>query len=417
MNYFRNKTKLLAVVLVAAAVVSGSAFYLVAKTPAVLLVQTATPTVGTPTASPNTITAVTPTTVTVTVQITDPNVIANGVNLLRLNPTGNPIVLGVMHDDGLNGDTVANDKNFTLAVSFNEASPGQIQLQVSAAFRGQVRRVLSPTLVINVIAAFGMPTATPDTVKVNTPTRVTFAVRIEDQSLPMPMGSVSLVKVQSNGTKTTIGLMHDDGNAGDVVAGDSIFTAVVILDERYPGPLIFQVSALAKSTQVSSAQVTIKAQGLVLQDNLTTTTRAIQGTIVALKSYSSNSLVFTDLNLTVTRTIKGIPLPNSIIVSILGGPMGGESWQSLFAPFTVGQEVVMLVNGPNADNKYSIQSGPLGVFRLKQSGSDKKIAVVDPGINRMEINDPLDPSYTTFLDESSQGKLSLDALIAALLNP
>ena len=159
MNYFKNKTKLLAVVLVAAAVVSGSAFYLVAKTPAVLLVQTTTPTVGTPTVTPNIIMVSTPTAVTATVQITDPNVITDGVNLLRLDSTGNVTVLGVMHDDGLNGDSLAGDKIYTLQFSVNQAVQGAFAVQASAALKGQVRRVLSPTTQFGIINPSGLALA------------------------------------------------------------------------------------------------------------------------------------------------------------------------------------------------------------------------------------------------------------------
>lgn len=143
MSIFENKTKWLIIVLAATAVASVSAFYLVGKTP----------TVGTPTATPHSPFGVivnTPTTVTVNVQIADPNVLANGVNLLRLNPAGSPTILGMMHDDGLNGDAVGGDKIFSLRLSFTEVNVGQIQLQVSAAFKGQLRRILSPVVLLNV---------------------------------------------------------------------------------------------------------------------------------------------------------------------------------------------------------------------------------------------------------------------------
>jgi hypothetical protein len=111
---------------------------------------TGTPTIGPVSASPNLITVNTPTQVTVTVQITDSRVIPTGVNLLRLNVSGNPTVLGVMRDDGTNGDAVAGDKTFSLRVNFNEATAGQIQLQVSGAFRGVLRRVSSTHSVVGV---------------------------------------------------------------------------------------------------------------------------------------------------------------------------------------------------------------------------------------------------------------------------
>lgn len=107
----------------------------------------ATPTVGTPSATPSTILVNTPTTVTVTVQITDPTLIAGGVNLLRLGATGTqPTILGVMHDDGKNGDPVAGDQIYTLQVPFNEPTPTTIQLQISAAFKGILKRITTNSI-------------------------------------------------------------------------------------------------------------------------------------------------------------------------------------------------------------------------------------------------------------------------------
>ena len=114
----------------------------------------AAPTVGAPSANPNTINAGQATVVTVTATISraanDPALVSNGVNLLRLASNQSPSILGVMHDDGLNGDGVANDGIYTLQITLNEANGGQIQLQVSAAFTGLLQRVKSPLGTITV---------------------------------------------------------------------------------------------------------------------------------------------------------------------------------------------------------------------------------------------------------------------------
>jgi hypothetical protein len=118
--------------------------------PSATAASSITPAVGTPNATPSVITVNTPVTVTVTAQI-NPVPLAGGVNLLRLGATGTqPTVLGVMHDDGKNGDAAANDGVYTLQLPFNEHSTGQIQLQVSVAFSGSLKRVLSSTTTIPV---------------------------------------------------------------------------------------------------------------------------------------------------------------------------------------------------------------------------------------------------------------------------
>lgn len=107
------------------------------------------PAIATPTATPAIITVGTPTTVTVTVQITGATPLPGGVNLLRVGPTGTqPTILGVMHDDGLNGDTMANDKIYTIVIALNQPSAGPINLEVSAAFAGLLRRVSSPVFTL-----------------------------------------------------------------------------------------------------------------------------------------------------------------------------------------------------------------------------------------------------------------------------
>jgi len=109
------------------------------------------PTISAPTAIPSLITVNAPTTVTVTVSITDPTVIANSVSLLRLAATGGqPLILGQLHDDGKGGDAVAGDHIYTLQVTFNEPVASQIQMEVSAAFRGLLKRSVSSAVVVDV---------------------------------------------------------------------------------------------------------------------------------------------------------------------------------------------------------------------------------------------------------------------------
>ena len=106
----------------------------------------ATPSIGVATASPMTAAVGTPTQITVTASISDPSLIPNGANLLQLNANGSTTILGTLHDDGLNGDLFAGDLVFTVVVTLNAPSVTQIQLQVSAAFKGTLQRVKSPVM-------------------------------------------------------------------------------------------------------------------------------------------------------------------------------------------------------------------------------------------------------------------------------
>jgi|GEM_PF-5965754 len=111
---------------------------------------TTTMTIGPASATPATLRVATPTQVTVTAKISDPSVVKTSVNLLRINTSGNPTILGQMKDDGANGDLSPNDHIYTLRIVVNELTPGTLLLQVSAAFRGLLRRATSPSMPLHI---------------------------------------------------------------------------------------------------------------------------------------------------------------------------------------------------------------------------------------------------------------------------
>ena len=87
----------------------------------------------------------------------DLTLIPGSVNLIRIFPNNSSVVAGQLHDDGQNGDAIAGDGIYTLQMSVNESAVGQIQLRASAAFLGQLRRVLSPIATIPVNSDAGLP--------------------------------------------------------------------------------------------------------------------------------------------------------------------------------------------------------------------------------------------------------------------
>jgi hypothetical protein len=108
------------------------------------------PTIGTTIALPALIAVNTPTIVTVTSVIDTPTLNPTTVDLLRLNPDGTTTVIGELNDKGKNGDKKPGDKTFTAQMTFNEPTTGEIRLQVSAAFRGLLRRTLSAPITVDV---------------------------------------------------------------------------------------------------------------------------------------------------------------------------------------------------------------------------------------------------------------------------
>jgi hypothetical protein len=107
----------------------------------------AAPTIGLVSVTPPTVAVNTPTTITVTVAIPDPLLLPQSVNLIRIAGVTSTVV-GILHDDGLSGDAVAGDHVFTTLVQLDESYPGPVTLQVSAAFTGLLRRVISPPVVV-----------------------------------------------------------------------------------------------------------------------------------------------------------------------------------------------------------------------------------------------------------------------------
>lgn len=111
----------------------------------------AAPTVGVASASPAYVVINTPTSVLITASITDATVISTGVNLLKTDATGKTLAtIGLMRDDGTNGDLKANDKVFTYRLTVNQPTIGQHFYRVSAPFRGVLARALSNVVAVTI---------------------------------------------------------------------------------------------------------------------------------------------------------------------------------------------------------------------------------------------------------------------------
>jgi hypothetical protein len=115
-------------------------------------VRASEPFVGQTSASPTAVHAGSRAQVQVTAHIDELSVIPASVVLQRLNPDGKFTTLGVLHDDGLNGDASLGDRVYTLEFGVNQSSPVTLRYRVAAAFRGILRRKFSETLTVNVRA-------------------------------------------------------------------------------------------------------------------------------------------------------------------------------------------------------------------------------------------------------------------------
>ncbi|MEO6463609.1 MAG: choice-of-anchor X domain-containing protein, partial [Candidatus Eisenbacteria bacterium] len=113
----------------------------------------AAPEVALATAEPTQILVGKPTRVLFSADIADPTFIPGGANLLQVGAPGtNPTIAGVLRDDGTGGDEIAGDGRYSLEVTLNEPVTKQLTFRISAAFRGQLRRVNSVDVVVSALA-------------------------------------------------------------------------------------------------------------------------------------------------------------------------------------------------------------------------------------------------------------------------
>ncbi len=118
-------------------------------------------TVATPTVEPAAVRIGVADKVRIWADISDPNVIAAGVNLLKMGAPGtSPTVVGVLKDDGTGGDEIAGDGRFTIELAVNEPAARTLLYRISAPFKGTLRRTLTPDLPLAVVANRA-PTAVP----------------------------------------------------------------------------------------------------------------------------------------------------------------------------------------------------------------------------------------------------------------
>ncbi len=127
--------------------------------------------IGTVTLAPSSIPYGIATSVTITAPVFGGTPDAGSVMLQRLDSSGRVLaILGTMHDDGLNGDPVANDGNYTLVTTFTEFAAGPVSLRVSATFSGAVNHALSPIAILTVQPAVNPP----PTVTITTPANLSY---------------------------------------------------------------------------------------------------------------------------------------------------------------------------------------------------------------------------------------------------
>jgi hypothetical protein len=106
--------------------------------------------------TPLSVPKLTPTTVTFQLYVPpNANFIKTSPNVQRQNGTTWAVVAATMYDDGTHGDAVANDGIYTAQLALNESTAGSISFRSSVAYKGQIQRSFSNTVVVQVAASTG----------------------------------------------------------------------------------------------------------------------------------------------------------------------------------------------------------------------------------------------------------------------
>jgi hypothetical protein len=261
-------------------------------------------TVGTPVATPPSIPVDVATPVTVTSSIANPSPLAGDVNLLQFNSTGgNAVVLGVMQTTG-NG-------TYTLQVTLNPATAGFIYLQVSAAFQGQIQRVLSGIISV---AVTGPPVITSFSPQSAAGGAVVTVIGSNFVPAPGVQPTVTLAQ-QRGGTVTAPLLSANGGNLAFVVPTNAV-----------TGPVVVSVGGQSASTMTP---LTITGSSIFTLTASPANPNLIQGQSVALALQVNSSTGFDGL----------------AQLSLLGVPSGVTM---VFKPpsITAGQISVLTLSAP-----------------------------------------------------------------------
>ena len=230
----------------------------------------AAPTINSVSASPTAVPASKSTLVTVTALITDPTLVSNSVNLLRVDPSGKSLgVVGVLRDDGLNGDVQKSDRVFTIVQLINEPTIGEVRFQVSAAFKGVLKRASSNSLIVNVWqpefnADLGITVAAPPEFE----TATTVESLNGQPTQVINLNTISEAGGEGQVTVSAANLSEPVSSLDDFASGDHAVLvsrqsktlggrAWLVLEEQTPGGLVISYYHLQTPTRL----ITVAAVG------------------------------------------------------------------------------------------------------------------------------------------------------------
>jgi hypothetical protein len=261
-------------------------------------------------------------------------------------------------------------------------------------------------------------TTSPTTIPTNTSATVLITSLITDPRL-IP-GSVNLVRLNDNNVVIGIvGVMHDDGENGDVVAGDHVYSLQLALNEPAQRVFEFEVSAAFKGflRRIISSPIEFAAVSPVgesLADLVPSNGTIVLGTVTNQGSSLNSGEIVTTVTLAVTRVLEGSASSSSLLIEVPGGTLGSLTSLVSGAPsFSTGETVVVILGAPNAQGIYTIPDLALGTYHI-QTNPTGQIAIVDSDYAEVDVNQVPSQAFSSFLQRSAAGQVLLSELYADL---
>ncbi len=280
---------------------------------------------------------------------------------------------------------------------------------------GFSRQGKGPPPVTPVIAA---PSVKPDQTYVGSQTFFVATVTIDEPTLDP--ASVQLMRIDPNETVTSIKSMRDDGKDGDAQPGDKMFSTQFSLRESNQGILRLAVTARFRGRNLvisssSTAVAVINPAGYSLRDMSASSAAVIRAEVADQQtSIDEHSEIITHIILRVKKVLKG-QVATTATVQLQGGVFGNIHSYSPGTPFfTSGEEVVILLDGPDAGGLYSLPYLALGTYHIRPTSEGEELAVIDKGYRGVAGVTARNPTFNEFLINSANNNIRLSQLYMEL---
>jgi hypothetical protein len=158
--------------------------------------------------------------------------------------------LSMKSDYPVGGYSASGSVSFVLNQSFSGLKPGNYVVTNRATLLG-TSLVVSDSFTVQVLPPGGNPKllplgAFPDGVPARASTQVTFTSTIT--SFVTPPDQLLLRRIDGSGDPV-VAVMHDDGIDSDLMAGDGVYSAMLVVESGAPGALRYKASATFPGVQ------------------------------------------------------------------------------------------------------------------------------------------------------------------------